>query len=275
MVGHSESYQVGYGICAVAFLVAAALSPFSRLEGSRKWLLMGACAASAAWSAIAMLSVLFAVDLVLPFNVLEVFRDLAWIVLLISMLGFQYRPSLKREMVWPLTMVAITGCIVWLLILGAKPDWDVSDLGELTVSTYPKLLLSIFALVLIENVYRNCDVDARWGIKSLCLALLLIFAFDFIFYADVLFSGKPDTRFVEGRGFVESLAVPLLLLSLRRSRNWRGEISISRDVIFHSAVLLGSGAYLLTMASLGTLLHLTGGCRRYSPISTIQRLFPR
>ncbi len=258
MLAHSGTQQFGYWICAAAFLLAALVNAFSLLRRDQKWLLVTACATTSVWAAT-MALVASPVGRLTLAGTIEIIRDAIWIALLVSMLRVRSFARLLTGFASPAGLAAAAIGITAITVLAFHAGFGTGARSGAALLAYPELLLSIFVLALVENLYRNCDADGRWGIRTLCLGLSLLFGFDLVFYADALFAGRSDMSFLDGRGFVDALAVPLLLLSARRSRNWRREISISRDVVFRSAVLLGSGVYLLAMAALGTVLRLVGG----------------
>jgi putative PEP-CTERM system histidine kinase len=53
--------------------------------------------------------------------------------------------------------------------------------------------------------------------------------------------------------------VPLLALTLERTRNWSFDLSVSRGILAGSTALAATGAYLLVMASAGFFLRYVGG----------------
>jgi putative PEP-CTERM system histidine kinase len=121
------------------------------------------------------------------------------------------------------------------------------------------MVLSVLALVLVEQLLRNVPEDSLWNAKPLCLGLAGAFLFDLYLYSDaVLFNGlDPDAMSI--RGAVRALMVPLLLLSMLRSKDWIATFRVSRKVAFHSATLLFAGAYLIFIAGLGYYVRLFGG----------------
>jgi putative PEP-CTERM system histidine kinase len=250
--------QIGYWISAAVFLLAAALGAASDLRDARKWSLVAGCITTAAWAAVMALAFAAGRGLALA-SALEVMRDATWLVFLLSMQGVgKIAWRLARKM-WPLVALAAIGCIAGLSVLAVGSFDGLLGRGGVPGSVYPELLLSILALVSIENLYRNSRTDGRWGIKTLCMGLGLVFIVDFGFYADAVFTGGLAASFVEGRGLIDALAAPLVILSLRRSKSWRNEIRISRDMAFHSVVLVAGGVYLMTMAALGMMLRVIGG----------------
>ena len=53
--------------------------------------------------------------------------------------------------------------------------------------------------------------------------------------------------------------MPLIAISARRNPDWSIDVFVSRQVIFHSATLIGAGGYLLVMAAAGLYLREFGG----------------
>jgi putative PEP-CTERM system histidine kinase len=242
----SGQLAIGYWVCAAAFLMAGVWSAVSPLRRTRRGLIVLGCLLTAAWA-----GAMAPGDGAWAAQVLEFARDAAWIAFLLIMPGVLHLAKRMTWRSWGVLLAASAGGGIAFFLLAGKSSHGAGISAG--------LLLSVFALVLIENLYRNCETDGRWGIKAFCLGLGLVFAFDFVLYADALFAGSADAAFLEARGFVDALAVPLILLSVHRSGRWHTDISLSRAVVFHSAVLLGGGLYLLGMAALGMALHLIGG----------------
>ena len=121
------------------------------------------------------------------------------------------------------------------------------------------MLIPVAGLLLVENLFRNADRDARWAIKHLCLAIGVIYTYDFFYFADAMFFGRPNPTLYGARGFVSAMMVPLLVLGVVRSRTWPVAIHLSRRVVFHSFALVGSGLYLLAMGAAGFYLRRMAG----------------
>ena len=110
---------------------------------------------------------------------------------------------------------------------------------------------AIIGLVLIEQLYRNGSREQRWSVKFLCLGLGTLFLLDFVLYSHSVFYEKLDFAIWDSRGFIHLLTAPLLAISIRRipDTTFAAEISVSRQVVFHTAILLGTGIYLLLMSA--------------------------
>ncbi|MDD5036584.1 MAG: PEP-CTERM system histidine kinase PrsK [Methylococcaceae bacterium] len=121
------------------------------------------------------------------------------------------------------------------------------------------LALVVIGLVLVEQYYRNAKVDQRWKIKFLCFALGGLFVFEFYLYSEaVLFLQVREDLWL-ARGIVAAMMAPLIVVSAARNPDWSMDIFISRQVVFHSTALLGSGTYLLLMATAGYYIKYYGG----------------
>jgi hypothetical protein len=64
------------------------------------------------------------------------------------------------------------------------------DPGRLAL--FDSLALTLFGLMLIEQLFRGVPEDARWSIKPLCLGLAGGFAFDLYLFADALLFSRVD-----------------------------------------------------------------------------------
>ncbi len=148
---------------------------------------------------------------------------------------------------------------VWLLLVAAS--WLTSYWLDYAYE-YIFLLfivLNLWMLVLLEQLYRNANLQVRWAIWPLVIALASIAVFDFVLYAQATMVGGIDFDFWFSRGFLALFVVPLLLISTRRVKNGEVRIFVSRNVVFYSSMLLIAGAYLLLMALTGYVINYIGG----------------
>jgi putative PEP-CTERM system histidine kinase len=121
------------------------------------------------------------------------------------------------------------------------------------------VLLNLTSLVVLEQLYRGANVEARRSITPLVIALGSISVFDFVFYAQATMVGGIEFDFWYSRGYLSALAVPLLLISLRRFKAGSVRIFVSRNVVFYSSMLMIAGLYLLLMAIAGYVINYFGG----------------
>lgn len=118
-----------------------------------------------------------------------------------------------------------------------------------------RLLICIFELLLIENLYLNLPETARWHIAIPCVLLGALACFDILISADsVLFLSTSDSL-ISARVVATIIVAPLLILAALRGQRWRKPIRLSRTAVFHSATLVLSGSVLLALALAGEVLR--------------------
>lgn len=247
---------VGYATAALAYFALAVLPlVFWRNRVLTRWVAIAALATSL-WAVS-----LFVVG-VLPF-VGELVRYGAWAGVLLFLIAnphFVNAPGSRRL----LKLVgAVIGLGLALMLLAAlelvlalpQPFTFLAALRH----PVPFLMLALVCAVLVEQLYRNTHVDRRWAIKPMCIALAAIFIYDIYLFADATLFGAIAQPLWDTRGLINLLVVPLIAVSVRRSASVHQPITVSRQLMFHSAVLVGSGLYLLIMAAAGYYIRLFGG----------------
>src|ERR1700761_1164564 len=118
-----------------------------------------------------------------------------------------------------------------------------------------RILLAVSGFLLLENLYRNALPESRWHINLLTIGIGLIFIYDILLYADAALFHSVSPPLFAARPLIDSLATPLLALSVARNRRWLVDIRVSRNVIFHSSTLLISGIFLLAIGVAGEVLR--------------------
>lgn len=149
--------------------------------------------------------------------------------------------------------------LVWsLLMVGFYAVIHLLDYS-LAYLFYLFLILNLWSLVLLEQLYRSADDAIRWAILPLVIALASMAIFDFVLYAQASMINGLNFDFWFSRGYLASLVMPLLLISTRRIKNGAVRIFVSRHVVFYSSMLMIAGLYLLAMAFAGYLINYFGG----------------
>jgi putative PEP-CTERM system histidine kinase len=192
---------------------------------------------------------------------LEVLRDGAWSVFLVALLG-HWRSENSRLPLKLRPSLFVAAC-AYVLLLGAMLAGAVSPsllnaLGALPVVT-AFACLSVYGMLLVEQVYRNKTIEERWAIKFVCLGIGGMFAYDFYLYTNMMLFREMNPELWNARGVINALTVPLVAVSMARSKSWSTSFVVSRRVMFHSAALFGSAIYLLAMGSVGYYLRFFGG----------------
>ena len=187
---------------------------------------------------------------------LELMRSFTWLVFLSMVHGISQNRSglMGRTSFYAFLIVACA-----IAIAAQMPIIDLTDENRILITSIVFIGLCVGGLLLLENLYRNSNLDHRWAVKFLCFGLGAIFAYDFFYYADaVLFKGLKEALF-EARGMVNAVAVPFIAIAVTRSQSWSIPLHVSRNVAFHTAALMACGIYLLVMSGAGYYVQLFGG----------------
>ncbi len=156
----------------------------------------------------------------------------------------------------PVVVVCLAASLAsWLWrLLGPGIDAPPSRLVVAVQLTQPLL-----GLLLVEQLFRNVEVDLRWHAKPVCIGLAVVFAYDLFWLSETFLFGRVDPDSHVARGAVHLMALPFLLLAARRRTDWIARLQVSRTAAFHSATLLLAGAYLLVVSSAGYYVRYFGG----------------
>ncbi|HEY7378876.1 MAG TPA: XrtA/PEP-CTERM system histidine kinase PrsK [Steroidobacteraceae bacterium] len=184
----------------------------------------------------------------------ELLRDGAWLAVLMGIA----RPILPRFL-----RIAIP--TLWAALLAAGVLLAFGDFAPTTpdalmaLSSRSGLLLSMAALVLIEQIHRAANPAARRALRYLVYGIGGMFAYDLFLYSQAELLRAVSVDAWNARGVVNALLVPLIAVSVRRNPAWSLDIFVSRHVVFYSGALVLIGAYLLFMALGGFYVREIGG----------------
>ena len=174
--------------------------------------------------------------------------------------GQQLAPRLNDQLLQRLPWLALGLLLIWALA-GMYDAFFWSETREKanTLVLFSALGCILIALILLEQLFRNIAPDALWNIKPLVLAFSSMFVFDFYLFTEaILFAeGSRDTLAV--RAVVVLIAMPLLAIANARGRDWVSRVQLSRKMVFHSATLILSGAYLVLVALIASYVQVFGG----------------
>lgn len=227
-----------------------------------RWLILGS-GVMAVWCAVLGLQAYYHVFPVRFIWTVEVLRTYVWLAFFVKLLDPEFRSGngsaagdkaiLRRGVNLAVTLQLL---YVWVgpTLESRYPDWF-----HTTYSLLGHIGAALLGLVLVEQYFRNTRTDLRWRIKFLCFALGGMFAYDFYLYSDALLFHRINKDLWAARGAITALLAPLLAVSAARNPDWSVDVFVSRQVVFHSATLLGAGSYLLLMATAGYYIRHYGG----------------
>ena len=243
---------ISYSLAALLFFALLLLVAIGWRRRRQSGFLILACFFSVLWAAAAAItSIAPRLDIDYLF-VLEVLRDAAWLQFLIAVLD-----GAERGLVSTRLRLAAWGVPALILAAGLFPN--ISGMAPRELMVPAAILLSLFGLLLVEQVYRNSDPLTRRPIAFLTIAVGGIFAYDLFLYSSALLTSSIDGGIWASRGFANALVVPLLAVAARRNRDWPVQMFVSRQAVSFSATLFGAGVYLLLMSLAGYYIKSVGG----------------
>lgn len=195
-------------------------------------------------------------------RLLEVLRDSMWLILLLKIIRLQSEQlgAGKQNIILPILLLCLVLCMGSVIALSyGLVEFDTPDFIGIHLLYYGYFFLSVAGLVLVEQVYRKTRPDYRWTTKFLCVGLGGIFAYDFYLYSDAVLFQQINPDLWYARGAVNAVCVPFLIVSVRRIREWKMELFISRHVVFQSSMLVVAGVYLSFIAIAGYYVRVFGG----------------
>lgn len=269
-ISNSAAWSFGLGLIGfVLFGLRLAVGRKGGAEsGWRATLLLGAVVASALWEGASLgYALTFSEPWWLAARIADAARVGAWIAFLIALFadpgtGKDAAAFAKRAP--PLWIGAVTVILIVASFAVPTPAPLAQPSAEPPIASARAgfallLALPIFGLLVIEQLMRGTPKELRWNMKPLYLGIGSVFAFDLFLYAVALLFGRVDPNVWAARGVVTAFAIPFVMVSSARSRDWSLNMHVSRDVVFHSTALLISGIYLLGVAAAGYWVRYFGG----------------
>lgn len=255
-------FSWSYGLAAIGYGVFALylfrLWPSMR-RGGRASAMLAAVMFSSMWGGFGLLFGLTAQPVFLSATVFfDLLRFGAWYLFFLLLIRPSHSVSVRgrfRKLQLGAVLILCAGLLVQAnLFLGLSIFKDLAH-----AALFQSLAMVLFAVLLLEQFFRNVASDSRWNVKPLCLGLLGAFVFDLYVYSSALMFARLDADALGIRGVVHALVIPLLAVGTMRSRDWTGKVRVSQKLAFHSATLLIAGGYLLFVAALGYYVRYFGG----------------
>ncbi len=227
-------------------------------EWAKRTMLLGAVG-SAAWGGLMLAYLLSGIDWLLPLTrLVDGLRYGAWFWFLLTLLQLRQEGRSEAGLGWlrPVAVLSVLLGVAGQVI--AALGWLDPQVARKFV-LFGQLSLPVVGMVLLEQLFRN--VDGRLALEHQAIepGFAGLFAFDLYLYSQAVLFNVIDPDAFSMRGVVHALAVPLLLLSTSRHKEWLSKIQISRKAAFHSATLMIAGAYLVFVSGVGYYVRFFGG----------------
>ncbi len=253
----------GYGLVGLSYSAFALrliqLGYFGSARELSKTTVLAAVTWSALWGWFGLALLLTGKPLWLLFSTLsDLLRYGCWYAFLLILLRPDPAQGQPVGMRWITPLAAIV--VFFGLLALTFNALHISIFGNTSrLILFSSMASPVFALVLLEQVFRNVTEDSRWNIKPLCLGLFSAFLFDLYLFSQSVLFNRLDADALSIRGAVHTLVVPLLLLSMTRRSDWISKIRISPKAAFQTATLLIAGLYLIFISSVGYYVRYFGG----------------
>ncbi len=247
---------LGFAAAALAWTVLAGLLAARRAAGDRIGnLLLAAVAVQAAWAAsVALAMAPFAAALPLA-GILEPLRSVAWILLLLWLIPGGQAAGGAED---PAERGRRAGTVLVAVLATVSLAAGFAEAGP-ALGYAASTVMAVVGLVCLEQVYRNTPRTRRWALKFMAIALVAMFGFDLLMYSDAMLYERMNLSWWVARGFGNALLVPLMAISAARNPQWKLDIAVSRQAVFHSAALFIAGAYMVLVAAGGYYVRYFGG----------------
>lgn len=118
---------------------------------------------------------------------------------------------------------------------------------------------AVVGAICIEKLWRNAARERRWSIEFGVAGLAAAFGSDVLLALLVAVQGRFEETLWTARAVVLALAAPLILVSAARNPDWRVNLHVSRDVVFHATAALAAGILIVAAALGGHYLRAAGG----------------
>ena len=231
-LGAADGAALSHGLASLAFFALALLLISNWRARQHARALLAACLATGAWATGTVVLVLLERRLAPAGDALETLRTLAWLVFLLLLMA-PARARLRAIVAG----IAVIALAPWLCSVASS--WLALPLPARIIASACRLLLAVLGMLLVEQWYRNTPPLTRWGIKFACLGVGGLFAYDFYLYSDALLFRAINEDIWAARGIVDALCAPLLAVSAARNPGWALGLSVSRQMLYRSAALLG------------------------------------
>lgn len=254
-----------YGIAAIGYL-AFSLHLLRWRHGNLRdpvdLALICAMVATGIWAAGGVLLTLKnGTGFALLHNVFDSLRYGAWYgfsIVLLRTAAVQNGIVNPVRLTWPIIVGGAIVCIA-LTIQALLATDPVASEAIIRGSQYAALAQTIFGLVLIEQLFRNTAADSRWNIKPLGIGLAAVFGFDLYFHSTTLLFNHINIDAFTVRGFAYALVLPLIILTIYRTRARKLRVSVSQTAVFQTTSLAVAGTYLLVASAAGYYVRYLGG----------------
>ena len=248
---------LGYAVAAAAFGALTILLTTRWRKRVRGSLLTLACLMTAVWSALLAAGSAPPGLTTSRVFVLEMMHDAIWLLFISNLLS----GAVAKQKTWLVRRggVVLSSVLVLIAVVTSfgRSGSIIHELGG-GLLVMGSISTSLYALVGVEQLYRNSRPAQQNGLKFLCLGLAAIFAYDLFMYSNAIVAQQVSEGQWAARGFIVALSVPLIAIAVYRIPSWSRGIFASRRIVFYTTTLVGAGIYLTVIGFAGYYIQTIG-----------------
>ncbi|MBB4856833.1 putative PEP-CTERM system histidine kinase [Novosphingobium chloroacetimidivorans] len=196
----------------------------------------------------------------LPITVLQVARDLAWLLVIYRLFADDGRHSSLapiRPVLLALVFVELALLSIDVLVGEVRIDAEVAAIAH-GLGVMLHLLVTVGALVLVHNLYGGAAREARLSLRWPAAALAVLWVFELNLYTVAYLAQGWPREMAALRGLATMGLVSLLAIAATHGREAL-RLRPSRAVTFQTFSLLLIGVYLVGMVLIAQWLSYVGG----------------
>ncbi|GFE82135.1 histidine kinase [Steroidobacter agaridevorans] len=243
-----------YGIAALSFLVLTLLLVTAWRGRQQGGHLIVASAVTAVWAGILAAQSYAGHVPVLVIYLAEAFRGGAWLLTLVAVAGIA-APKFLANAARGLCVLLLGAAVVLPLL----EHFGIAIVNPTLLLSRAGLALSLLALILLEQIYRNSSQLARRSLKYFIIGVGTLFAYDLFLYSQTELLRAVSIDAWTSRGILNAFAMPLIAIAARRNPEWSLDVFVSRQIVFYTTTVLVIGSYLSVMALGGLYVREIGG----------------
>ncbi|WP_068544436.1 XrtA/PEP-CTERM system histidine kinase PrsK [Thalassotalea crassostreae] len=243
---------VGYGVAAIVWGLFTVLLISARKYSFARNFLVASIGVTFLSLLLSAIQVYQSFSLLYVF-IVEFFKLLVWSLFLLnlrysiqSFSQFWQSPEIRKFLIVAVIAIAVS-------------VYSIQTINQFSWFFTVLLALTLYPLVLVEQLYRNGSETQRWAFWPLLIGLGAMLVYDFIMYAQGALLNRLDFNFWYARGFVLTFSMPFILLTSKRIKDWSNSLFVSRDVVFYSTMLVIGGSYLLLLSFAGYIIRFIEG----------------
>jgi len=121
------------------------------------------------------------------------------------------------------------------------------------------VVMNVLGLVMVEQLAQNSVIEFRWRLRYLNIGLGLLFAFGLVAHALAIVIDGPVLVLAAIQPMIMAFITPFIAVASLRNRTNQLRVSLSRNFVFRTGVLVSTGIFLLLLGTFGYLAELFAG----------------